>query len=489
VSGGGRWRALDGLTEYERRAKMFDKLAPPEGVAMPDRLLDAVAALTPGFEPPEHLAILADALERAPHGRLRIAIHAPPRWGKTELLLAAIAWTLRRRDPALRFMYAAHSAGLAHSKSARARMLAQRAGVQLDPATRSKGEWRTLKGGEMRAFGYDSGSAIGHGADVLISDDAFRGLTEASSAAARERVWQVFTSTLLPRLEPDGSAILCAQRLHEDDLTGRALRELGFEEIRVTPRDEEGHSRWPTRFPDEVLADIERERGPFLWSAQYEGRPTPREGRVFSDPVLIDTSEIPPDGDDVIGVDLAHTATHRSDPHALVAMRRVADVYYVLDARSRVCPLTAEERDGRRIAGFTSDMRAAQVRFPRARFAMYAGGNAEPLVLRLLSRLPEDERVRIECMRAVADKFLRSQGFAAAVRAGKVLVAKDAPWSDRFIAHLAQFTGERGGRDDITDAAVAAYDALAKRGGGGGGWVGGGTGQGSRARDQRHYAG
>jgi predicted phage terminase large subunit-like protein len=470
------WRALAAIAAFDRRVRTLDRLAPPRGIVLPRGLIDAVPVLIPGYERPEHLAEVADVLERAPHAGDRVAIHCAPRWGKTETGLVAIAKWLHD-DPTLQIMYAAHSASLAHSKSARARDLALRAGVRIDPASRSKAEWHTVQGGAVRAFGADSGAAVGHGADILICDDLFRGIADAASLATRDRIWDLFRGNFMSRVEPDGSVILWAQRLHEDDLIGRAVGDLGFEYIRITPRDEYGHSRWPSRFPDEVLASMEAERGPWIWAAQYEGVPRSRDaGAVYGEPTLCSLRDLPSSGRDAIGVDLAHSARERSDAHAAVVMRREGDRFYVLDVRSRVAPLTHEDRGGRRIEGFTADLRALERAFPRAAFVMYAGGNAEPLVLSLLAKLPHDERVSIRCNRATADKFVRSQPAAAAYRAGKILIPRDAPWADTLIAHLGAFTGAKGGRDDIADAFAAAYDALA-----GGGGRATGTGEGSFA--------
>jgi predicted phage terminase large subunit-like protein len=460
-----QWRMIDGVRAFERRMRMLDQIAPPRGIRLPRDILDCVPALTPGFMRPEVMAPLAEILERAPRGRLRVAFHGPPRFGKTEVWMAAAAKWLRD-DPRLAIMLGAHTAGLALSKSARTRDLSMLAGVRIDHASRAKSEWLTTSGGGLRAFGFDSGAATGQGSDILLIDDPFAGMVEALSQALRDKRWDMFRSTLLPRLEPDGSCIIIAQRFHEDDLTGRAIRELGFEYVAVTPRDEAGRSRWPERWPDEVLDEIEVERGRWIWAAQYEGKPIPRDGeQLFVEATTCSLDEIPDEGLDAIGLDLAHSAKSRSDPHAAVGMRRVGDRYWIVEMRSRVAPLTREEAHGRKVPGFTDDVRAMQLRMPRAQLHMYAGGNAEPLVLTLLSKLPVDERIHVRCMRAGADKHMRAQPLAAAWRAGKVYVPRDASWADRLIAHFAQFTGEPNGSDDIVDAAAAAFDALAKVGG------------------------
>jgi predicted phage terminase large subunit-like protein len=61
---------------------------------------------------------------------------------------------------------------------------------------------------------------------------------------------------------------------------------------------------------------------------------------------------------------------------------------------------------------------------------------------------------------AKADKFIRALRYAAAWNAGKVLLPTSAPWLEEFLSEHASFTGVRDKRDDLIDAAVAAFDLL-----------------------------
>lgn len=454
------WRILKAVEAFDRRTRALDRIVPPPGVTLPPRLLDAVPKLSPMFEAPRALEPIAEVLEAAPRGALKVCIAAPPRWGKTELVIHAFAHWLRR-DPRLALMLVQHTAALALSKSTRARSLAIRAGVRLAPDSRAKSEWLTTDGGGLRAFGFDAG-IIGHGCDVLVVDDPFAKLSEVASQANRDRVFEDFRGSLMSRLEPDGSAIIIAQRLHEDDLTGRAIRELGFDYVKVTPRDEHGRSRWPSRFSDEKLSEIETLRGPFLWQTQYLGEPARPDDALFRDPTYYDPHEFPLAGPTSIGCDISHTSKDRSDPNGIAAMRRGSDGrYYVLDARSKKAPLTDE---GTRRNGFVRELRALQERLDGARIYMFAGGNAEPLVIKLLGQLPPDQRVVIHAWRADADKRSRALPLAADYAAGRVVFPRNVPWAEKAISHLQGFTGQKGGDDDLTDALVAAHAALRSNG-------------------------
>jgi len=415
-----------------------------------------VPALTPGFAAPVHLAPLVERLEAAPHGRLRLVVSVPPRHGKTETVMAAVAWWLSR-EPSLPVMYVSYGARLAYSKSRRMRKLAVAAGVVLSADARAKGEWLTDHEGGLRAAGV-GGDVTGHGAGILVVDDPHKNRAEAESGQIRDRIWDFYTSTALTRLEPDGSAIIVQTRWHDDDLAGRALRE-GYEYVCLPAVRDDGSPLWPERFGRADLDRIREEVGEYDWQSLYMGNPRPRGGRLFADPVLVERHEIPSSGRYAIGVDLAHTAKTRSDYHVAVVMLRDLDGgVWITDVRRSQGPITDTARADRVEPGFARTVRALQIAHPGSRAMQYVGGR-EDLVLDLLGKLGRDG-VAIEARQAAADKWVRAQAFAAAWNAGRVRIPREAPWASDFVRELAEFTGTKGGRDDQVDAAAAAYDAL-----------------------------
>ncbi len=135
-------------------------------------LLDYVPQLHPTYQRPEHLRIFASILERAAKGNLRCVVTMPPRWGKTELALTSVPWHLSQA-PETQFMYLSYGERLSFSKSKRARMLCREAGIRLSDESNSAHEWLTPEGGGMRSGGIQQ-SVIGHGADIILLDDAHR---------------------------------------------------------------------------------------------------------------------------------------------------------------------------------------------------------------------------------------------------------------------------------------------------------------------------
>ena len=122
------------------------------------------------------------------------------------------------------------------------------------------------------------GTFTGRGADIIIIDDPLKA-ADAQSESARRSLNEWYATTLTSRLNDKrtGAIILVMQRLHEDDLAGRLLRDEGWhhlclpaiaeqdQEIPIGPnavyrrrKDEVLH---PAREPLELLEDDEARDG------------------------------------------------------------------------------------------------------------------------------------------------------------------------------------------------------------------------------------
>lgn len=475
------WKIIREAERFDRLVKSIDRVAPKATMRAPaGGLMEFIPRVSPTYAQPRHLAPLIDVLERAHKEKLRVVVACAPRLGKTESFAHAPAhcWL---EDPSVPWMYAAANAPLVLSKSSRVRDIAIAAGVRLSTSSKSKQEFLTVDrrgrhaGGGLRAFSVE-GSPIGHGCRVLVLDDVIASRAQAASARERDRVWSILQSGYFTRVEPNGSIIIIQQRLDEDDPAGRALAE-GWDEIRITPFNEDGGSIWPERFDMDHWRELEIEVGPLNWQSQYLQNPRPTEERLFGDAILCDASDVPPDGVTIIGCDLAYTSSSRSDDQAAVVMKRSGDRFFILDGVSRRANLTTEIRGNRRDPGFTQDLRRLQSQYGAREIVQYTGGR-EDATISLLAKLDADERVRIRGMHAVSDKLQRIQPFLGAYRAGRVEIVRG-KFADQLVAHLQQYTGIRGGKDDLGDACAASFDAL-KGGGGGARGRARGTGDGDR---------
>jgi len=146
----------------------------------------------------------------------------------------------------------------------------------------------------MKAVGV-GGDLTGRGADLLLIDDPIKNWEEAYSSSRRQAIWDWWQSTAYTRLEPTGSVILIMTRWHEDDLTGRFLRDMeaGGEKwdllrlpaIADDPNDALGRAigepLWAQRYSADRLARIERAVGPLVWAGLFQQRPHPVGGGLF----------------------------------------------------------------------------------------------------------------------------------------------------------------------------------------------------------------
>jgi phage terminase large subunit-like protein len=448
------YQTYDRIRRLDRTRRASEETGDTDLIVAPT-IGELVPKLSRGWSNPVHLAPLADVLERAPHGRLRVVFSAPPRFGKTELVSHAIPHWLAR-DPSLEIIYLTYSQGLAFSKSRHMRSLARRAGIRLGSDTRGKGEWLTVEEGGMRAAGIDGG-VTGQGAGILLLDDLHKDRSEAESASRRDHVWTQVTNAVNTRLTPDGSAILYMQRWNDDDAAARAIA-LGWTWINLPAIDSEtGESLWPERWS---LADLLAKKAPmtpYEWASQYEGNPQPRSGRVFPDPILGELVDAPSYGPTAGGTDLAHTATTRSDFQACVTITLdpKTQLFWIRDIRNRRAKLVLREGEsGER--GFVDELGEVRESFPGIRFGMYAARQENALI----DVIGATTGLYIEQRKVISDKFQRSLPFAHACEQGRVRIVKGIKNIDAFVAQMASFTGRGDAHDDMIDAAACAYDML-----------------------------
>lgn len=400
---------------------------------------------------PSHLGPLAALFELARSGtRVGACGSVPPRHGKTELILHAIAWWLRSR-PQDTIAYVTYAADVAESKSMLARDYARAAGVTIRPDKSALHEWRTPEGGGLLATGI-GGPLVGHGVKLAIVDDPFKNRVEAESALIRDRTQDWFTSALTTRVEPGGSRFVIHTRWHPDDLIGRLLESNDEHWLRVNlpAVDDAGGALWPEVWPLEELDAKRAAVGEYDWWSLFQGEPRPRGGKVFQrDPVRYER----PDYEGarvVIAVDCAGTEDSRADHTAAVALlvkghgaQQTADVLEVL--RVQMEPQNAAPL-----------LLAFQERHGFAPLVIESTRDGKA-VGKALKRI--EERIRVIDVAPIGDKFTRAQPCASAWNAGRVRVPANAPWLRDFLAEVDKFTGVGGGVDDQVDALAHAWNA------------------------------
>jgi len=454
--------------------------------AAPQDLLSFIPAVSPKYGRPLHLLPLTQALEASLHRPMRCVIHAPPRHAKSETILHAIVyWMLQK--PAEVTGYAAYGASLALTQSRKARAIAGRMNIPLAVDANRLSEWRTEEDGGMLATSV-GGPLTGKGVMRMVVDDPIKGRAEAESRLIRDRIWDWFSSDVMTRIEPGGSVFVCMTRWHEQDLSGRLLKEQGkhrpecedptcqgcgpdpengYEEIRLPAINDAGESLWPERWPIEAMLRRKKEVGEYTWSGLYQGRPRRRGGKVFEGTFFYDRAALPTQGYSIIiGLDLNYTESTQADWSVAVAMMKHGSgdkaKFYILEVLrvQTTAPKLADE------------LRKMRRRHHGARIvSIYYGTETGTIDL-----FRTDRKLPITGIKRSGDKFVRAQPCAAAWNAGRIMLPQRArpseggdieeedaefPWMDPFVDVVTEFTGVKDLVDDDVDALTAAYEGLA----------------------------
>ncbi len=226
-----------------------------------------------------------------------LVIEAPPRHGKSELCCKYLpAWYLGT-FPERRVMLAMHSQALAHDYGRKARDVMEQHGnrcfgVRVRTDSKAADNWN-LEGhdGGMITAGVGTGIG-GRGADLLIIDDPVSGAEAAMSERQREKNWDWWQSEALARVEPGGVVIVIGTRWHEDDLSGRLIRNAGVGDgiavrrlhLKAIASDgdvlgrQAGEALWPHRFPISKLEELKQDKSSYWWNALYQQAPSRHEG-------------------------------------------------------------------------------------------------------------------------------------------------------------------------------------------------------------------
>lgn len=432
-------------------------------------MYDFMERASPGMVAPHYFSRIVDAFEGATTKGLRCVISAPRQHGKTSVCKHAIART-HLKWPRTHIIYATYAQEYTESQSRDIRRIEIAAGVKISE------DHNTIKGwgvegqsqrGKMIATSVD-GRANGEKGNVVIVDDPYKSPEEAYSAQRREQVWDWFRYVIRPTMAPGASVYIVASRWDDDDLSGRCIADLGYDEIRIEAINETDPTRpiGAALCPDgpdpaeprdlKFLLELKKDIGEHAFSAQMQGKPLPRSGSLFESPTYYKQL---PDGARVecIGVDLAVSTGAKSDFAAVVALARLGNMYFIPYAH----------RIQKRVVEVEAMFKATRNMFPGARMASYMAGTERGLFDLMYHR-----GVEIERLPARYSKGFRAQRTSIAWNEGRIQLPMGAPWLKWFVPEVTHFTGENDTHDDGVDAMVSAFDVLESSAPVG--WAGGG---------------
>ncbi|MER6350660.1 phage terminase large subunit [Streptomyces sp. NPDC001634] len=241
----------------------------------------------------------------------RLIVSMPPQEGKSERVTkTGTLWALTQ-DPKRRMGIVSYSQSLAETFGREIRNWITMCdgdegtfdiGLQIARDYGSAKRWQLAghRGGVV-CVGIGSG-LTGRPIDALVIDDPFSDKSQADSAYYRERVWGWWQAVGSTRLAPGAPVIVIMTRWHEDDFAGRLLAAEDGNRWRVVNipafadhDPNKGETDLLDRQPGQWLVSargrteaeweqIRIQAGSRVFTALYQGRPSPDSGNVWQRP-------------------------------------------------------------------------------------------------------------------------------------------------------------------------------------------------------------
>ena len=262
-------------------------------------LIEFCKKMQPDYKVGKHHRILANELMAISEGtKDRVCVNIPPRHGKSQLVSIYFpAWFLGRH-PDKKVLMVSHTTDLAVDFGRKVRNLIDTPAykqifptVSLASDNKSAGRWNTNVGGEYFACGVGSALA-GRGADLLLVDDPHNEQDIINgNFDVFEKAYEWFTYGARTRLMPNGRVAIIQTRWHQDDLTGRVIRDMvqndeadQYERVEFPAifheNSPEERALWPEQYSLEALRRTKASMPVFQWNAQYQQNPTAEEASV-----------------------------------------------------------------------------------------------------------------------------------------------------------------------------------------------------------------
>ena len=259
------------------------------------------------FIPSWHIEAICEHLEAVSAGQIRrLLINIPPRHSKSTIV--SVMWPMWEwlTQPEEKFLCASYSGVLSIRDNLKARRLVQSPWYQerwghmfaLAGDQNAKQRFENDKTGYRLATSV-GGTATGEGGSRLILDDP-HGAQDAQSDTMRESALEWFDQVWSTRLNnPKRDAMVTVmQRLHERDVSGHILEDIGGWEHICIPAEWDGAARstvlgpydprrvrgeliCPARFGEAEITALKQLLGSYGSSGQLQQDPAPAEGGIL----------------------------------------------------------------------------------------------------------------------------------------------------------------------------------------------------------------
>lgn len=442
-------------------------------------LMGCVMATMPDYKENWHHTVLADALDKVRTRKIkRLLVLMPPRHGKTQLVSRHFPAYLLGKNPNEQVIGCSYSAELAGSVNRDVQRIMTTPeyqdafpNVRLNEhnvVSTARGELRNSRIFEVVGYkGYYisagiNGPITGKGFTIGIVDDPIKNRQEAESKTFRDKTWDWWTSTFLPRgegaLSPygDDAIIVTLTHWHHDDLAGRIMKhakETGEEWTIIrfpAVLDEEpaandprsmGAALWPRKYDEEALKAKKLAVGSRDWNALYQGRPSVKGGNLFKkaywryfypEALKRRFQQV------VVSVDAAFKDLETSS-YVVIQVWGIIDHerYLVHQVRGHLSFLAS-----------CKALLQVHAEFPVANLYLIEDKANGPAIINALQKLIPGLVAR----NPKGSKPSRAQSVIAQVEAGHVHLPYGAPWVDDFVEELGAFP--HGTNDDQVDALV-----------------------------------
>ena len=271
--------------------------------------LDLLSGLYDNFVSRPHLDYLSErlteAVKKVEGGQSHfICVSLPPRAGKSTLISTGLPVWCLARQPSWKIGLLSNAKQLAVSWGRDVRRYVTenpQLGVEVAKDAGAVTDWQTTRRGGVtsRSVGQP---VVGLGFKIMILDDVVKDYQTAHSFAHREAVWNWYSADARSRIEEPALQAVVGTRWHQDDAIGRILSTEyagdpeDWEVINLpaiaTVADVLGREEGDPLFTPfmtstdpkdavEYWRKIKASVGEYIWSALYQGSPTPAKGQVF----------------------------------------------------------------------------------------------------------------------------------------------------------------------------------------------------------------